>query len=431
VSSNSVPSGPSNRPIAQKYSFSGIFAALRISAFRKFWIGLLGIFLGSQMAVAAQAWLAYELTHSPLKLTLVTAMGSIPWIALSLYSGVIIDRFQKRNVIVASQIATVGVAAIIGTLIATGNIQYWHLLVASFTNGISGAFYMTARNSIIAELVPRESLYNAISLNNVSMNIAFVGGPAIAGILIGAFGTQSAYFVAIGCLLIGTITMGLLPASSKLGQVKVGSIFANLREGINYIRGKRTIVVLLVMELVITIFGMCYSGLMPVFAELLNLKSEGYGFLLAASGIGATLGSLALASLGNFKRKGRILIGSGIGLALILLLFANTVYLSNYFHLGSFAFAIMFILLLGTGATANNYSVTSGTIVQLSVSDEYRGRATSVYSMVVAVFPLANLILGTVAEFLGAPLALTIYGVILTIFMVGIAFFSRPIRTME
>jgi predicted MFS family arabinose efflux permease len=225
--------------------------------------------------------------------------------------------------------------------------------------------------------------------------------------------------------------MSLLPASSKLGQVKVGSMLANLREGINYIRGQRTIVIILVMELVITIFGMCYSGLMPVFADLLNLKSEGYGFLLAASGIGATLGSLTLASLGNFKRKGRILIGSGIGLALILLLFANTVFLSNYVHLGSFAFAIMFVLLLGTGATSNNYSVTSGTIIQMTVSDEYRGRATSVYSMVVAVFPLANFILGIVAEFLGAPLALTVYGICLTLFMVGIAVFSRPIRDIE
>jgi MFS family permease len=149
------------------------------------------------VTMPAQSWLAYEITNSPLKLTLVMAMQAIPMVLFSLFSGVIVDRVQKRNVIVITQSFNVLVTLAIAILLAIGKIQYWHLLVSSLLSGINIAFNMPARNAILAELVPREKIYNAIALNNGGANVAAIAGPALSGIIIGLFNIQSAYYVAI------------------------------------------------------------------------------------------------------------------------------------------------------------------------------------------------------------------------------------------
>jgi MFS family permease len=361
----------------------------------------------------------------------VMAMQSVPMFFLSLYSGVIIDRIQKRNVIVITQIVTTVVAAFIAVLIATHHIQYWHLLVSSFIGGINGAFNMTARNAIIAELVPREKLYNAIALNNVGSNAAAILGPAVCGILIATIGTQGAYYSAIAFYVAGIVMMGLLPASSKLNRVHTGSLLGNMMEGLRYLRGQRLVVILLLMEVSLTLFGVIYSGLMPVFADLLNLKSEGYGFMLAASGVGAMLAAIVAASLGNFKRKGLLIVLSGIVFGVTLILFANTTYLSDFLHLGSLTFYVTCAFLIAVGFFSTAYAVTSNTNIQMYVSDEYRGRINGVYSMIVAMYPLATLGLGAMAEYIGAPLALSICAGILTLIMAAVLIFARSVRQME
>ena len=427
----SAPPEGSNNPALPRRTWQGIFDALRITSYRKYWMGLIVLFFASQLQGTAQAWLAFELTNSPLKLTLVMAMQSVPMFLLSMYSGVIIDRIQKRDVIVVTQIVTAIVAGIIAVLIATNHIQYWHLLVSSFIGGLNGAFNMTARNSIIAELVPRERLYNAIALNNVGSNGASIIGPAIAGILIGSVGMQGAYYFAIGFYIIGVVMMGLLPATGTLAHVQAGSMIKNLVEGIRYLKTQRLTVILLLMELALTLFGVIYSGLMPVFAELLNLKSEGYGFLLAASGIGSMFGSLAVASLGNYKRKGLLILIAGIVFGISLLLFANTKYLSEFLHLGSLTFYVTCVFLIVVGLTATAYATTSNTNIQMNTSDAFRGRVNGVYSMIVALYPLATLGLGAMAEVIGAPLALSITAGILTVIYASILIFVGSIRRME
>lgn len=431
MTSNSSPSGFSNSPALPKRSWQGIFDALRIAGYRKYWLGLLVLFFAQQLQGTAQSWLAYELTGSPLKLTAVMAMQSVPMFLLSMYSGVIIDRIQKRNVIVITQIVTTVVAGAVAILLATDQLQYWHLLVSSFIGGLNGAFNMTARNSIIAELVPRERLYNAIALNNVGSNVAAIVGPAIAGILIARVGMEGAYFAAIGFFIIGIVMMAMVPATSRLSHVHAGSMFKNLVEGIRYLRTQRLIVTLLLLELALTLFGVIYSGLMPVFADLLNLKSDGYGFLLSASGIGSMLGSLIVASLGNYKRKGLLILVAGVIFGITLLLFANTKYLSDALNLGSLTFYVTCAFLIGVGLTSTAYTTTSNTNIQMNSADEFRGRVNGVYSMIVALYPLATLGLGAMAEGIGAPLALTICAGILTMIMGSVLIFNRPIRRME
>lgn len=413
-----------------KRGWQGMFDALSIRNFRLLWLGLISLYFAGQLQLPAQSWLAYELTHSPLKLTLVAAMQSVPMIIFSIYSGVIIDRVQKRNILVITQSFMTVVALFIAILIATGHIQYWHLLVSSFLGGISGAFNMNARYSIIAELVPNQKLYNAMALNNAGANAAGVAGPAISGILIGVIGVQGAYYFGIVFYIIGVIVISLLPATSKLGQVSKGSMLKNFTEGLRYLRLQKAIVTILIMELALTFFGMSYQGLMPVFADLLKEKSVGYGFMLAAAGVGSTVGSLIIASLGNFKRKGLVLLTTGVIFGILLALFANTKALGNDLKLGSNTFYLASVLLIAVGMFCTSYTTTSNTIIQMNATDEFRGRVTSFYAMVIGLYPLTTLAVGAIAEALGAPMALTIGASCLTLFMIIMAIASRRVRQL-
>jgi MFS family permease len=426
-----LPSNALEKSSASKSRGQSAFGSLASRSFRIYWLGLLLMFLGSQILQPAQAWLTFELTHSPLKLTLVLAVQSVPMLLLCLYSGVVIDRIQKRDVIIISQGLTAAVALAIALLVAAGHIQYWHLLISSFLGGINAAFMITARNSIIAELVPRERLFNAMALYSVGANAAGIAGPALSGTLMGLRSIQFAYFAGIILSVVGIIVIIFLPATSTLNRTSGGSTLRNLIEGLRYLKVQKLLVMLLVMELALTLFGMCYQGLIPVFADLLGEKSEGYGFMLSATGVGSLLGSLGVVSLGNFKKKGRLLLATGIAFGAALVFFANTGSLGSLLRLGNTSIFLASALLIVIGVFVTGYTTTSSTLIQMNVTDEFRGRVTSVYGMVVGFYPVATLGVGAIAEALGAPLALTIAGSCLAVFMLAIAIISLRVRRLE
>jgi MFS family permease len=210
-----------------------------------------------------------------------------------------------------------------------------------------------------------------------------------------------------------------------------GSIRKNLAEGLSYLRLQKVIVLLLIMEMGLTLFGMSYQGLMPVFADLLNLKSEGYGFMLAAAGVGSMLGSLAIASLGNYKRKGTILVVSGVLFGAALLVFSNLTDLGKALHVDTTSLYIVSLILGAAGVFGTAYTTTSNTAIQMNIADQYRGRVTSVYGMVVGFYPISTLIIGAVAEPLGAPMALTVAAGCLVVFMIVVALISPRLRSLE
>jgi MFS family permease len=304
-------------------------------------------------------------------------------------------------------------------------------LIASFLTGITASFNMTARYAIVAELVPSDRIYNASALNNAGSNLVATAGPAISGILIGVVGVEGAYYAGILFYLIGMIFFWMLPATSNLSRAKHGPIFKEYAEGLRYLRLQKVIIIILIMEFVLTLFGTSYQGLFPVFAELLNQESAGYGFMLAATGIGAMLGSLAVAALGNYKRKGMVLLVTGIALGISLALFANMGQLGTILHMGGSNYYLALVLAMFTGFFITAYTTTSNALVQLNTSNEYRGRVTSFFSMVVGFYPMTTFIMGAIAEGLGAPAALTIGAAGLTIFMVIMTIFSQRIRRLS
>ncbi len=413
------------------HSWRNTFSALGDRNYRWFWIGSVFSYFSSQMQQPAQQWLAYELTNSPFKLGLVMAMQTIPMVVLSLYSGVIIDRIQKKTVLIAYQVFNSVICIMVAVLISFDLIQYWHLLLASFFNGVNSAFYLTARNAIVPELVSRDKIYNAIALNNVGSNIAQIAGPALAGVLIAVIGIDGAYYVGVGIILAGAGLFSFLTATSQIVKDRGMSVGKNLSQGLKYIRIHNVLIIFLAMECMVTIFGFSYQNLLPFFATELNQESEGYGFMLSAVGAGSLLGSLFIASLGNFKRKGMILLSACGALGVTLILFSVSGTIGKAMGAGASSIYLATFILVLVGVASYAFLSTSNTLIQMNVDSEFRGRINGVYGMVIGLYPVSMLLAGTAAEYLGASLTVMIWGSVLTLFMLIMLVSNRRIRKLE
>lgn len=429
MSNDSAPL-PNGEPTSKR-GLPATFSAFSIPSYRWYWSGNLASFFAQFMQMPAQAWLAFQLTHSPLMLGLVSAAQGVPQFVFNLFSGVIIDRVQKRDIIRISQAAIIINTLAIAILITTGHIQYWNLLIAAFLTGSINAFNMPARNSMVSELVPQDKLYNAYALNAGATNTAKVAAPALAGLLISWMGTQGAYYVGAAFNVIAIASVSFLPATSKPRLVAGVSYFDNIKEGFRYLKLHNILLLLLGMEVVLTFFGMSYQGLMPVFADMLQVNAQAYGFMMSAIGVGALVGSIVIASLGNFKRKGLLLIFAGVAFGAMLVIFGNSGRIGDFLHIGSnlYYMAAFFLMLMGLSAAA--YTATSLTLIQMSITDEVRGRVTSMYQMVTALSPVSFSFSGALAQGFGTSMALTIMGTCLAFFFLIMGFFNSRLRKLS
>jgi MFS family permease len=411
-------------------AFRTTFAALTVRNYRWFWLGSLASYFAGNMQTPTQSWLAYQLTNSALMLGIVSAAQGVPQFLTNFVSGAIIDRMQKRDVIVLCQTAQILNTLTIAILIATGHIQYWNLIVSSFVAGIISGFNMPARNTIAPELVDNDRVYNALALNNAGSNVSRIAGPALAGVLIGFAGTQTAYYVGVGFNVVAVATMLFLPRTSK-PVATARSMLGSVRDGFSYLQKQTLILVVLCMEAALTAFGMWYGGLIPVFAKLLKTSSVGYGFMMSATGVGALIGSLSVASLGSFKRKGLLMVIAGTAFGLALVLFGQANEVTSLLHLRSGVYYVAAFLLVIAAMCSTAYTTTSLTAVQMLSSPEYRGRVVSVYQMMPALYQICVFISAAAAQTVGAPLTVTIGGICLVAFMASMGLFNSRLRHME
>jgi MFS family permease len=407
------------------------FYALSIRNYRYFWLGNLGSFFSAQMMQPTQAWLAYQITNSPLLLGLTWAAQGIPQIIIAPIGGLVIDRIQKRNLIMITQSATILINLAIAILISTGMIQFWHLLVSCFLSGATNAFNQAARTSLVPELVPRDKMFNAIALNNGGSNLARICGPAVAGVLIGFIGTQGAYYVGIAFNILAIILVSFLPPTSKLGMVKSSSALDNLKEGFSYMKVHYILLILLGLEGGLTIFGMWFQGITPVIAGLLQIDSIKYGFMMSAIGLGSLTGAIGIASLSNYRKKGLAMLGMGVLFGVALILMGNVVKIGDWLNIQGSTYTLMLILMAVAGLASTSYVSTSLTLFQLNISDEMRGRMISMYQMVTALYPFSMLISGAAINVAGAEMILTIGGICMTIFMLAFIIFTKQVRRLE
>lgn len=374
--------------------------ALRHRNFQLFFGGQFVSLIGTWMQTVAESWLVYRMTGSALVLGVVGFSSQIPVFLLSPIGGLVADRYNRRRVVIATQTASMLLAAVYATLILGGWIQVWQIITLAAALGVVNAFDIPARQAFLVEMVGKEDLLNAIALNSSMFNGARVVGPAVAGILVAWIG-EGWCFAANAISYIAVITGLLLMAVTPHEIAGEGSMAEHIAEGFRYAQQTMPIRALLLLVGLVSLVGMPYSVLMPVFADqVLHGGARGLGILMGATGVGAMLGALTLAMRSGVKGLGRLAAISGGGFGVFLLIFS----FSRYFWLS-------FFVLMPVGFTMMLQMACSNTLIQAMVPDRLRGRVMSMYSMMfMGMAPLGALLGGSMAEKIGAPLTVGIGG---------------------
>jgi MFS family permease len=391
--------------------------SLRRRNYRLYFFGQLVSLIGSWMQTTAQQWLVYKLTGSELSLGVVTFASFIPVLLLSLGMGVIVDRVERRRLLIITQTLFMITAATLAVLTLTGVIEYWHIILLALLTGVGNALDMPARQTFNIDLVERDDVLNAIALNSSVFNGARIIGPAIGGMVVAAVGEGPAFGLnAISFLaVIGALLMMRLPPFTP--PERSGSGLHELRQGLAYLVSNRTVLGLVSMVAAFNLIGFPYVVLLPVFAaEVLGTGAAGLGELLAAQGVGALVGALGLAFLGDRQAKGPMILANRAMLPVGILLLGL-----------SKTTAITMIGLALAGYAQINQLAMTNTLIQLSVPDELRGRVVSTYTWALGGFwPLGSLLTGWMGERMGsAEAVLALAGISAVIALTGWAIFPE------
>ena len=369
------------------------FAALRHRNFRLFFIGQFISLIGTWMQRIAQAWLVLNLTHSPFLLGLVGALQWLPVLFLSLVGGVIADRVSKRSMLVITQSAQMIQAFVLGGLVLTGTVQYWHVVALACALGFTSAFDIPTRQAFVFEMVEGEDTMNAIAMNSTIFNGARLFGPAIAGVAIGTLGMGWA-FIANGVSFVAVIIALLMMNVRPVGPIVAGGVVEHLQEGVAYVWRTATALQVVVLVALMSVFTMNFNILVPVLAkDVLHQDAAGFGFLTSAQGIGALIGALGIAWISHLGPRPSLLLGGAAALS------GSTLLLADARH-----FAVAAVLLAVAGGSMVAFTATANTSLQLTAPDNLRGRVMSMYAIVMGgMTPAGALVAGTLAQVWGAP----------------------------
>jgi MFS family permease len=394
--------------------------ALRHRNFKLFFGGQIISLVGTWMQRIAMGWLVYRLTNSPFMLGAVGFAGQIPTFLLAPLGGVFADRWDRRRVLVVTQTLAMVQALLLSVLVLTGTVVIWHIFVLSMFLGIVNAWDMPVRQSFMIEMVEKkEDLSNAIALNSSMVNSARLLGPSLAGILIAGVGEGTcfllngiSYLAVIAALLAMNVTA---KASPRQGT----RVWSGLTEGFHYAFGFAPIWSLLLLLALVSLMGMPYAVLMPIFAkEILHGGPHTLGFLMGASGVGALAGAVYLAS-----RKSVLGLGKIISIA------------ASIFGLGLIAFSLSrllelsLIMMMVTGFGMIVAMAASNTVLQTIVEDDKRGRIMSFYTMAfMGMAPFGSLLAGFLASRMGAPDTLLLGGITC---LLGAAVFATRLRALR
>lgn len=395
--------------------------AMRYPAFRWFFFGQFISLLGSWMQTTALQWLAYRLTGSVMSLGAITFASFLPVLFLSLFMGVLVDRYPRRRLLLLTQSTFMILAAVLAYLTFSGQVTYNLLLLLSLLLGVANALDMPARQAFFSDLVDREDLLNAIALNSSVFNGTRILGPALGGIVIAAWGEAMAFglnAVSFLAVLLALLAMRLPPSKAPARDGTSGGS-RELREGLSYLRRDRPVLGLVVMIAAFSLVGFPASVLLPALAsEVLGLGVEGYGALMAAMGVGALVAGIALAIRGRAVPRPRQLIVQRLLFAatLIPLAVAGTL-------------PVVLVALVAMGYALIAQLTVTNTLVQLLAPDALRGRLVSAYTWALGGFwPLGALLLSAVAQQVGVALALLASGLVCgLITLVGWRLFPVPV----
>ena len=376
-------------------------SALRHRNYRLYWFGLLSAVMGLQILWVGQAWLVYDLTHSPLFLGLVGFSQALPAILLNMVGGVVADRLDRRKLLIVTQSVNSLIVLVLAVLVAIHQIEVWHLITAAVAAGAVGAFDQPSRMAFAPQLIPPEDLLNAIAMQQMIWQGSRVIGPAIGGLLIALVGVEACFFLTAAAVGGMVLCIAAIKLEQRTGSQPRGRHLGHdLAEGVAFIKASPVVTGLIGMTFFNSIFGLSHEVLLPIFArDVYQVGSEGYGSLIGISGIGAVVATVVIAMLGNYPHKGRLLLPGAVGFGLSLIAFA----LSPSFLL---SMGIMFV----AGLLNSFYMTTASASVQMIVPNQLRGRVMGVYGLTWSMLPLGGMVMGSLASLWSAPAAVVVGG---------------------
>jgi MFS family permease len=399
-----------------RVSWQAAGRALRHRNFQLFFGGQLISLIGTWMQTVAQSWLVYRLTGSGLLLGAVGFASQIPVFLVAPLGGITADRANRQRVVIATQTASMILAFILAALTLTGKVQVWHIFVLAALLGVVNAFDIPGRQSFLVDMVGKDDLMNAIALNSSMFNGARVIGPAVAGVLVARLGEGWCFFanaVSYVAVIAGLMMMRVHAPARVSAKT---SPWEHIVEGFQFVNRTAPIRALLILLGLVSVTGMPYVVLMPIFADKIfhnggqefasligsrDLGAVRLGILMGAAGVGALLGALTLAVRSGVKGLGRWVTVCCAGFGISLMLFAM-----------SKSFWLSVSLLLPVGYFIMLQMASSNTLIQVMVPDELRGRVMALYSMMfMGMAPLGALLGGALSDRLGAPMTVALGGI--------------------
>ena len=351
------------------------------------------------MQMLIRGWMMYELTQSPLMVTMVTAAMMMPMLFLSLVGGALADRFDRKKITMVSDIIMVGSFAALFGVSAAGIMAPWHILAVSVVNGIAFSMAVSARQALISGLVHREQMRTAVGLSATTYNSAQIIGPAIGGAMLPLLGATWALGVSTIVVIPAIFLYSTLkPAQHSSVNSAKGSIVENVKAGLAYSFQNSTLRFLMLGAMVMILTVVPFQSLMPVFAEdVLGVGAGGLGVLMLAAGFGALVGSISVVAIGESVAHQKLQLVFGLLAAASLTSFAL-----------SPLFVLSILLVMITAFATTGFMVVNMTVVQIMTPDYMRGRVVSVRFLVIGLMPFGALSMGVAAESVGAPTAVAI-----------------------
>lgn len=403
-----------------------MFRALSNPNFRLFWFGAFLSNVGTWMQAVAQGWLVLSLTNSSFWLGLDGFMATAPGFVLTLVGGVFADLIDRRRLLIYTQ-CIAGLAALtLAALVWTNLVNRWMILAFSFVTGCCMSLASPSYLSMTYDLVGKEDLTNAIAMNSTQFQLSRVVGPSLAGLGFKLFGLAGCFF-ANGLSFIAVVFSLWKVRPIKQQQLGTHSVregralFRDLLEGFRYVRSRPRVLSLLILSAANSFFGTAYFTFVPVYArDIFALGETGLALMMGTSGAGAFFGALLIAYLGDFKRKGWLVLGGGISYGFFVVNFA----LSTHLYLS-------LIFLFGTGFSIVVFLATSNTLIQKLVTDQMRGRVMSMFLLsLMGTMPIANIIAGTASHRFGVPHTLAFGGSAVMIISAAVALFNKRLREL-
>ena len=386
---------------AERSRLAVAFRALRHRNFQLFFGGQLISLIGTWMQNVAQSWLVYKMTGSSLLLGAVGFASQIPIFLLSPIAGAMVDRRNRHRLIIATQTASMILAFILAGLTLLHVVTVTQIFVLAALLGFVNAFDIPGRQAFLVEMVGREDLMNAIALNSSMFNGARIVGPAIAGVLVASIGEGWCFFANAVSYIAVIAGLLLMKVARREVPVRETSAWLDIKEGFHWVVTTKPIFALLLLVGLVSLVGMPYAVLMPIFADrILHSGARGLGILMGFSGAGALIGALTLAAKSGLRGLSTWVTACSAAFGVFLIVFAR----SKMFWMSA-------ILLIPVGLFMMVQMASTNTLIQAMVPDRLRGRVMSVYSMMMmGMAPLGALLAGAVSDRIGAPLTVAVGG---------------------